>query len=513
MKSNRVHAAEVGGVDNPGFIPDNVCTMKGVTLVKSDSRDSRDSRLDTGGARPPSNNNKQQGTTPEEGTAEKIEDGTQNTSADSITNQNTILSEDGTGGDRRGRASSEESKRSTTSERRLWTGKDQHLQQQRLRMGTGGGKVGVMAGRESSLESGMGVGISASRTARPSTAERAWLEGTLMGPRQHYRAQETYFDCEFYIYGHKYQKDEKEMLPAGEHLFPFAFNLPPNLPPSFSSDKGFITYTAMAILDRPAAANLVLKAGFSLHTILDLNLDSHATSSCSSSKTKNVCGLCCQTGPITLAARIPRKGYVPGEKIFVSAEVDNISSRNTRRTRLLLLQVISYIMPNGVKTLVEERVVREVVRGMTPPGDSDLWESVAITVPPLVPANVHLTCRLLHVTYRIDMILEPPLPSADLRVSLPLLIGSVPLRNRFSSFLPPEETRKPCGLPGIKYASFPTYWFGECVFGMEALELQYERVSGVNEDYGPQYHALTPYAPNYICYTTGNHVDEEDSRR
>lgn len=72
-------------------------------------------------------------------------------------------------------------------------------------------------------------------------------------------------------------EDEKELLPAGVHEFPFAFNLPPNLPPSFNSDKGFIVYTAIAILDRPAAANLVQKAGFSLHSILDLNLYSQAT--------------------------------------------------------------------------------------------------------------------------------------------------------------------------------------------------------------------------------------------
>lgn len=54
-----------------------------------------------------------------------------------------------------------------------------------------------------------------------------------------------------------------------------------------------------------------------------------------------------------------------------------------------------------------------------------------------------------------QIILEPPLPSKDLRVSLPLVIGSVPLRNRFSSFLPPEETRKPSsGLPGVNYSKF-----------------------------------------------------------
>ncbi|XP_053640537.1 arrestin domain-containing protein 17-like [Cherax quadricarinatus] len=345
---------------------------------------------------------------------------------------------------------------------------------------------------------------------RPRSTESAWLQGSISGPRQHYRAQETYFDCEFYIYGHKYQKGEKEMLPAGLHEFPFAFILPPNLPPSFNSEKGFIGYMALAILDRPAAANLVQKAGFSLHTILNLNMISHSTSSSSSSTSKNVCCFCCQTGPITLAARIPRQGYVPGEEILVSAEVDNISSRSTRRTRLLLLQVITYIMPNGVKEVVEERVVKEVVRGMIPPGESDLWENVALVVPPLVPANIHLTCRLLHVKYRLDMILELPVPSSEMRVSLPLIIGSVPLRNRFSSFLPPSETRKVSDLPGIKYPNYPSHWFGECTFGSECLETQYEHFTGMQVDYdGFQYTPFTHFAPRYICYTPGNKVDSD----
>ncbi|XP_064098042.1 uncharacterized protein LOC135209263 isoform X4 [Macrobrachium nipponense] len=279
---------------------------------------------------------------------------------------------------------------------------------------------------------------------RPNSSEHEWRESTFGGPIQHFRAQETYFDCEFYIYGHKYQKDEKESLPAGLHKFPFAFNLPPNLPPSFSSEKGFVVYMAAAILDRPAAANLVQKAGFSIHSILDLNMDPHANSTTTSSKTKNLCCFCCQTGPITLAAQIPRRGYVPGEQIFVNAEADNISSRNTRRTRLLLLQ----------------------------------------------------------------MILELPLPSGELRVSLPVIIGSVPLRNHFDSFLPPNETRKPSALPGIRYPNIPSFVYGECMFGREAIEHQYEKMTGYVEDYGPQYEPLTYFAPNYLCYTPGNNVKD-----
>ena len=67
------------------------------------------------------------------------------------------------------------------------------------------------------------------------------------------------------------------MLATGEYEFPFAFNLPPNLPPSFASEKGVIRYVVVAILDRPAAANLVRKKAFSIHSILDLNLDSQAS--------------------------------------------------------------------------------------------------------------------------------------------------------------------------------------------------------------------------------------------
>ncbi|CAL4074128.1 unnamed protein product, partial [Meganyctiphanes norvegica] len=340
-------------------------------------------------------------------------------------------------------------------------------------------------------------------SSRPSSAE-LWH----LGPVQHYRAQETYFDCDFYIYGHKYQKDEKEMLPAGKHSFPFGFKLPPNLPPSFNSEKGFITYQAIAILDRPAAANIVTKAGFTLHTLMDLNMDTNTSSSASASQSKNLCCFCCATGPITLCVRIPRRGYVPGEKIIVSAEADNVSSRNTRRTRLLLLQVITFFMPNGVKEITEERILQEVVRGITPPGETDFWENVALDVPPLVTPNVHIACRLMAVHYRLDMILELPRPLSDLRVSLPIIIGSVPLRSTFSSFLPPSETTKSEGLPGIDYNNVPSYEFSECFFGRETLEGQSERVIGFTENYGPQYNPSHIFAPLYITYTVGNNVEE-----
>lgn len=64
----------------------------------------------------------------------------------------------------------------------------------------------------------------------------------------------------------------------------------------------------------------------------------------------------------------------------------------------------------------------------------------------------------------------------------------------------------------VPFSLTASYWFGECIFGREPLEQLYERITGVAEELGgPPYSNHTPFAPNYICYTSGNNV-EEDSR-
>ncbi|KAF2345062.1 Arrestin C-terminal-like domain, partial [Trinorchestia longiramus] len=172
------------------------------------------------------------------------------------------------------------------------------------------------------------------------------------------------------------------------------------------------------------------------------------------------------------------------------------------------VQLITYIMPNKLKTHVEQRVVKEVVRGIIPPGESDIWDGVALLVPPLSPCNIHISGRLIKVDYCVEMVLELPLPWKHLRVTLPITIGSVPLRSDFKSFMPPPLTiEKQRPLPKINYSEFPLYSFSECFFGRETMEAQYERLTGDVDDIGPQYEPLHPFAPSYITYTLGKMVD------
>jgi hypothetical protein len=64
-----------------------------------------------------------------------------------------------------------------------------------------------------------------------------------------------------------------EVLPAGEHSFPFSMMLPNHLPSSFEGEYGYVRYTVKATLDRPWKFDHEVKAAFTVLSHLDLNLD------------------------------------------------------------------------------------------------------------------------------------------------------------------------------------------------------------------------------------------------
>jgi hypothetical protein len=41
---------------------------------------------------------------------------------------------------------------------------------------------------------------------------------------------------------------------------------------------------------------------------------------------KYFCCLCCKSGPLTLVTHLPARGYVPGQSIPMTVEVDNASN-------------------------------------------------------------------------------------------------------------------------------------------------------------------------------------------
>ena len=76
------------------------------------------------------------------------------------------------------------------------------------------------------------------------------------------------------------------------------------------------------------------------------------------------------------------------------------------------------------------------------------------------------------------MILELPMPWKELKVSIPISIGSVPLQHNFDSFLPPKEFQdkeNAQSLPGVKYDNLREcfFYFNFFYFKLNFIEINF----------------------------------------
>lgn len=65
-------------------------------------------------------------------------------------------------------------------------------------------------------------------------------------------------------------------LPPGQHVYPFTFTLPPNLPSSFEGGTGYVRYTIKGTIDKPWKFDHNTKRPFTVIALLDLNTQPNA---------------------------------------------------------------------------------------------------------------------------------------------------------------------------------------------------------------------------------------------
>ncbi|XP_052278843.1 arrestin domain-containing protein 3-like isoform X1 [Dreissena polymorpha] len=325
----------------------------------------------------------------------------------------------------------------------------------------------------------------------------------------HYYAHEDYFNFDLMLFG----SGQSTLLQAGRHTFPFSFLLPPNLPSSFEGSFGNVRYSLKGKIDRPWKFDHKTKKLFTVVSVLDLNEQTTAMSPAEGGNEKNLCCLCCKSGPISATFRIDRQGYVPGETIQLSAEISNHSSRKMKASRVRL---IMYIMYHAIqKTRSDQQDVAVTSHQAILPGGSDVWNREPLRVPPIPPSNL-IGCSIIDINYVLQLEVEPAGPAFDLEVPLELIIGTIPLRQvvqqqyganlvPFSAVQPsnwgPFSTFQPSNLgpfsavqqsaPAVSQPpqcvmAPPSY--AECVFGKSSvLEEDENEHTGGDKNFAPSY--------------------------
>uniref|UniRef100_A0A452VNE4 Arrestin domain containing 4 n=1 Tax=Ursus maritimus TaxID=29073 RepID=A0A452VNE4_URSMA len=193
---------------------------------------------------------------------------------------------------------------------------------------------------------------------------------------------------------------------------------------SFTGKYGSIQYCVRAVLERPKVPDQSVKRELQVISHIDVNTPALLTPVLKTQEKMVGCWFF-TSGPVSLSAKIERKGYCNGEAIPIYAEIENCSSRLVV-PKAAIFQTQTYLASGRTKTV--RHMVANVRGNHIASGGTDTWNGKTLKIPPVTPSI--LDCCIIRVYIHI--------PGAKkLMLELPLVIGTVPYHG-FGSRNPPN---------------------------------------------------------------------------
>ncbi|XP_033634890.1 arrestin domain-containing protein 3-like [Asterias rubens] len=295
--------------------------------------------------------------------------------------------------------------------------------------------------------------------------------------------KERYFDTIFVIFGKgKHQRSANKLnIPPGTHAYPFSFQLPIGMLPSpFEHKYGYVRYkvkTTLSLIRTFSNKTFKREKLFSVTgPMVDLNLIPQAQSGVERTmKLVNCCG-CGSTVEESITVGLPKQGYVPGESIYLTGQVDNRDREESCDFHAKFMQRITFYS-KSIKTKHVDNILGAVnVRVATPRGRVTDFSLGPMPIPPVPPTGLP-GCNIIDIEYSIQC------KGANGKLKFPIVIGTVPLRARTPASLP---TAPPASMPyPSAIATAPDYPKAMAAsappFGGEAPPPSYEEAVGKTE--------------------------------
>ncbi|KAI8438027.1 hypothetical protein MSG28_010680 [Choristoneura fumiferana] len=212
------------------------------------------------------------------------------------------------------------------------------------------------------------------------------------------------------------------VLSPGIHSFPFKLGLPMGLPSTFLGTHGWVQYYCKAALREPNGLTHKNQQVFIVMNPIDLNLEPPVLSQEFECSVEHRLGVgCVGGGAVACRVALDRGAYVPGETVALSARLVNHSRTTIRATRAALTE--------------EVRELATLTHGKTRAGGTDTWHNELLYIPPLPPTNLR-GCHLIAVQYDVFFIIEPKSLEKEVKLQLPILLGTYPFSSERESAPP-----------------------------------------------------------------------------
>ncbi|GFN79188.1 arrestin domain-containing protein 3-like [Plakobranchus ocellatus] len=292
-----------------------------------------------------------------------------------------------------------------------------------------------------------------------------------------YKATEVYIDSEHHLYR---CRGENDLQPAGLHMYPFDFTLPPDVPSSFEGRRGFVRYLCVVTLDRGWKGVLQIEQDLTVIRHLDLNQVHNAGLPQNLEREEVYEGCCCDSGDVSAYLQLPKSGYVPGEPLNYNLVVYNKATSSICGLVMNLIQTVRYTGYSDSLFSSGNPKYHDKVNSWTlmqaddeiAPGKTATYSTHCV-IPAVAPSLLE-GCNIIDINYELHV--EVPVGWRTIQMCCAMFIGTIPLRQTRTTSTAPtiEEPVADSGLPPVSRHNFdlpPSY--EECVFGrMESQELE-----------------------------------------
>lgn len=260
-------------------------------------------------------------------------------------------------------------------------------------------------------------------------------DGKFVDHTDYFNAREVYFENNYFIVGGPYGE---MTLPPGEHRYAFQIIIPPSAPSSFEGELGHVRYTVKARIARPWRFDHECKRAFTIIQLLDLNLEPNIQEPVQRDEEKYLGFLCCRSRPITFVVSLPTRGFVPGQKCKAVVEVDNPTDKGITVKCNLSQKVTftAYCCENSRSKEVKSIVARHPVSNVQPHGSLNTTVDLII---PALPTSYLRNCSCIDVSYKLQIKGQFSGVHQDVSIGIPIVIGSIPLREHFSLIVPSDQ--------------------------------------------------------------------------
>ncbi|XP_060068827.1 arrestin domain-containing protein 17-like [Ylistrum balloti] len=221
----------------------------------------------------------------------------------------------------------------------------------------------------------------------------------------------------------------------GFYFLPVKFDLPPDVMPSFESNRGFVRYYLSVrgiVEDKPILFHL---QKIKVIVPLDLSKDPLNMIPLRFIEHQDVVACCCSAGKLKGRFQVDRRAYIPGEFITLTAMITNHTKKQMKYTKCSLTLKMTYIKDNWTQKC-KKTVLAFQKHGPTKAGEIDYWEDVQLKIPSHMPPAL-LNCKYIQVRYilKIETEMAWSFPSKHTLFNIVLPVGHI-------SAKPPEENEE-----------------------------------------------------------------------